>query len=45
MNHISDVMVIVLASNAVAHGFEPESGQTIDYIKWVFVASPLSTQH
>ena len=31
MNHISNVMVSVLASSAVDHGFEPESGQIKDY--------------
>jgi hypothetical protein len=31
MNHISGVMVSVLASNAVDSGFEPRSGQTKDY--------------
>ena len=37
-NRIGDVMVSVLASSAVDHGFEPRSGQTKDY-KVVFVAS------
>ena len=31
MNRIGDVMVSVLASRAVDHGFEPRSGQTKDY--------------
>ena len=38
-------MVSVLASNAVDRGFEPRSGQSKDYIKLVFIASPLNTQH
>ena len=38
-------MVSVLASSAVDRGFEPRSGQSKDYIKLVFIASPLSTQH
>jgi hypothetical protein len=38
------VMVSVLASIVVDHGFEPQSSQTKDKNK-VFVASPLSTQH
>jgi hypothetical protein len=42
-NCIRDVIVSVLASNAVDRGFEL-SGQTKDY-KLVFVGSPLSTQH
>jgi hypothetical protein len=39
------LMVSVLASCVVNRGLEPRSGQTKDYIKWVFVASMLSTQH
>jgi hypothetical protein len=35
------VMVSVFTSSAV----EPMSGQTKDYIKLVFVASPLGMQH
>ena len=31
MNHISDVMVSVLAWSAVDRGFEPRLGQTKDY--------------
>jgi hypothetical protein len=31
VNHISGVMVTVLASSAVDRGFEPRSGQTKDY--------------
>ena len=38
-------MVSVLSSRVVDRGFEPRSGQTKDYIKLVFVASPLSRQH
>jgi hypothetical protein len=38
-------MVSVLAPSAVDRGFESRSGKTKDYIKFVFVASPLSTQH
>jgi hypothetical protein len=30
-NRIGGVMVSVLASNVVDHGFEPRSGQTTDY--------------
>ena len=30
-NHICGVVVSVLASSAVDRGFEPQSGQTIDY--------------
>ena len=41
-NHISGVMVSVLALSAVDRGFEFRSGQTKDYI---CVASPLSTQN
>ena len=41
---IGDVMVSVLASSVVDRGFEPWSGQTIDF-KFVFVASPQSTQY
>jgi hypothetical protein len=29
----------------VDHGFEPWSGQTKDYVKFVFAASPLSMEH
>ena len=39
------VMVSLLASSVVDHGFESRSGQTKDYIKLAFVAFPLSTQH
>jgi hypothetical protein len=38
------VMVSVLTSSVIDHGFEPQSSQTKDKNK-VFVASPLSTQH
>jgi hypothetical protein len=31
VNHTSGVMVSVLVSSAVDCGFEPRSGQTIDY--------------
>jgi len=31
LNHISDVMVSVLASSVVDRGYEPRSGQTKDY--------------
>ena len=44
-NRIGGVMVSVLTSSAVDRGFEPRSGQTKDYIKLVFIASPLSTHH
>jgi len=37
------VMVSVLASIAVDHGFKLHSGQTKEYEIMVFVASPLST--
>ena len=40
-NRIGGVMVSVLALIAVDRGFEPQSGQTKEYV----VASPLSTQH
>ena len=30
-DHIGGVIVIVLASSVVDHGFEPRSGQTKDY--------------
>jgi hypothetical protein len=43
-NRIGGVMVSVLASIVVDHGFEPWSGQTKDY-EIGFNASPLSTQH
>jgi hypothetical protein len=43
-NRIGGIMVSVLASSAVDHGFEPRSGQTKDY-KIGIVTSPLSTQH
>jgi hypothetical protein len=44
---ISGVMVSVLTSSMVDHGFEPRSGQTKrpKTIKLVFVAFPLSTLH
>ena len=32
MNHISDVMISVLASSSIDRGFEPRSGQPNDYI-------------
>ena len=35
------IVVSVLASSIVYHGFKPQSGQTKDY-KMVFAASPLS---
>jgi len=38
-------MVSSLASSAVDRGLDPRSGQTIEYIKLVCVAFPLSTQH
>jgi hypothetical protein len=44
INHIGGVMVSVLASGAVDHGFEPRWGKP-KTIKLVFVASTLSTQH
>ena len=31
LNHIGGVMVCMLTSSAVDHGFEPRSGQTKDY--------------
>ena len=43
-NCIGGVMVSVLVPSVVDCGFEHRSGQTKDY-KFVFVASPLSTQH
>ena len=45
MNHIGGVMVSILASSAVDFGFEPQSGQTTDYVKLVFVASLPTMQH
>ena len=39
VNHISDVLISVLASSAVDHGFKLKT------IKFVFVASPLSMKH
>ena len=44
-HHIGGVMVSSLASSVVDRGLDPRSGQTIDYIKLVYVAFPLSTQH
>ena len=44
MNCIDGVMVSVLASGAVDHGFELRSGQTKD-CEMVFIATPLNTQH
>ena len=41
---LDGVIVIVCALSAVDCGFEPRSGSTKDYIKLVFVVSPLSTQ-
>ena len=38
MKHMSGVMVSVLPSSAVDHGFEPKT------IKLVFVASPINTK-
>ena len=38
-------MVSMLALSVVDHGFEPWSGQTKDYVKFVFAASPLSMEH
>ena len=38
-------MVSSLASSVVDRGLDHRSGQTIDYIKLVYVAFPLSTQH
>ena len=32
MNNVIDVMVSVLTSSAVDHGFEPWSGRTKDYV-------------
>ena len=42
--HIGGVMVSVLASSVVDHGFESWFSQIKDN-KLVFVASPLNTQH
>ena len=42
-DHTGGVMVSMLASSAVDHGFEPRTGQTKDY-KLIFVASLLSMQ-
>jgi hypothetical protein len=42
---IVGVMVSVLASSEVDSWFEPRSGQTYKTITFVFVASPISTQH
>ena len=44
VNHVSGVIISILASSMVDRGFEPQSGQT-KKLKWVFSASPLSTQH
>jgi hypothetical protein len=44
LQHLTTVMVSVLASSAVDRGFEPQSGQTKHY-QSVCVASPLSKQH
>ena len=44
VNCIGGVMVSVLATSAVGHGFKPLSGQTKGY-EIVFVASLLSMQH
>ena len=44
INYIGGVMVGVLASSAVDHGFEPRSCKP-KTIELVFVASTLSTQH
>jgi len=45
LNCIGGVMVSLLVWNAVDRGFEPPSGQTNDYINFVFVASLLNTQY
>jgi hypothetical protein len=45
INRIGGVMASVLALSAVDCELEPWAGQTKDYIKLVFVASPLSMQH
>ena len=41
-NRVGDVIVNVLASSAVDHGFEPQSGQTNDY---KIVMSCFSAKH
>ena len=41
---LGGVMISMLASIVVDHGFNPRSGQTRDY-KINIVASPLSMQH
>ena len=43
-NHISGVMVSMLASSAIDHGSSPDRVKP-KAIKLIFVASPLSTQH
>ena len=42
-NRIGGVIVSMLASNAVDHGYDFRSGQTKE--KPLFVASPISTHH
>jgi hypothetical protein len=44
MNRIDDVMVSVLASSTVEHGYEPRSRQR-KTMKLVYVASPISMGH
>ena len=39
MNHIGGVMVSMLASNVVDHGFKPLAGQTTDYETAIFCFS------
>jgi hypothetical protein len=43
INRVSGVMVSVLASSVVDHGFEPRSSQTKDY-QFGICCSPLITQ-
>jgi len=46
MMHTGGVMVSVLSSSVVDRGFNHRSGQAKDLvIKFVFAASPISTQH
>ena len=42
---IGDVMVSMLATSVIDHGFDPRSGQTKKTVILLFVASALSTQH
>ena len=44
-NRICGVMVSVLASSAVAHRFEPRSGQTKDYKIGIFAACFVEKQY